>query len=87
VEFVMVDDQYADFANTRFASPTGSGQVGEIDSYHIWNVALNWQMPNYPVTLFATAKNLADDDYIVDRTRGIQTAPPRLVQGGFEVRF
>jgi Fe(3+) dicitrate transport protein len=87
VEFVMVDDQYADFANTRFASPSGNGQVGEIDSYHIWNVALNWQMPNYPVTLFATAKNLADDDYIVDRTRGIQTAPPRLVQGGFEVRF
>jgi Fe(3+) dicitrate transport protein len=87
VEFVMVDDQYADFANTRLATANGNGQIGKIDSYQIWNVSLNWRLPNQPVTLFATAKNLGDDDYIVDRTRGILTAPPRLVQGGFEVRF
>lgn len=87
VEYVLVDDQYADFANTELAAPAGNGQIGEIDSYRIWNVSLNWRLPGYPVTLFATAKNLADDDYIVDRTRGIQTAAPRLVQGGFEVRF
>jgi Fe(3+) dicitrate transport protein len=87
VELVLVDDQYADFANTESAAPTGNGQIAEMDSYHIWNVSLNWKVPNYPVTLFATAKNVADDDYIVDRTRGILTAPPRLVQGGVEVRF
>jgi len=87
VELVFVDDQYADFANTRDPVAGGNGQIGEIDRYHIWNAALNWHVPQYPVTVFATAKNVADDDYIVDRTRGILTAPPRLLQAGVEVRF
>jgi Fe(3+) dicitrate transport protein len=87
VELVLVDDQYADFANTESAPQNGNGQLGEISSYHIWNVAVNWHVPGMPLTVFATVKNVADEDYIVDRTRGILTAPPRLVQGGFEVRF
>ncbi|MGA0839690.1 MAG: TonB-dependent receptor family protein [Pseudomonadales bacterium] len=87
VELVLVDDQYADFANTESASVNGNGQIGEISSYHIWNVALNWQVPGMPLTVFTTVKNVADENYIVDRTRGILTAPPRLVQGGFEIRF
>ncbi|MFM7118940.1 MAG: TonB-dependent receptor domain-containing protein, partial [Gammaproteobacteria bacterium] len=87
LEYVLVDDQYADFANTEIAPVNGNGQIGEISSYRIWNVSANWTLPGQPVTLFATAKNLADDSYIVDRTRGILTAPPRLVQAGVEVRF
>jgi Fe(3+) dicitrate transport protein len=87
VELVYVDEQFADFANTSDAAPGGNGQLGRIDSYHIWNAALNWHVPSLPLTVFATAKNIADDDYIVDRTRGIQTAPPQLVQAGVELRF
>ncbi len=87
LEYVLVDNQYADFANTEIAPANGNGQIGEISSYRIWNISANWTLPGRPVTLFATAKNLADDSYIVDRTRGILTAPPRLVQAGVEVRF
>jgi len=87
LELVVVDEQYADFANTREAATGGNGQFGRLDSQHIWNVAVNWQHPGAPVTLFATVKNLADEDYIVDRTRGIQTAPPQLLQAGVEYRF
>ncbi len=39
------------------------------------------------MTLFLAGKNLANKDYIVDRTRGIQTGMPRLVQGGVEYSF
>lgn len=87
LELVLVDEQYADFANTRRPPALGNGQIGEIDAYHIWNIAANWTLPGMPLTLFATVKNLADRDYIVDRTRGILTAPPRLVQAGAEYRF
>lgn len=85
VEAVFVDEQFSDFANT--GNPDGSGLVGVIDDYTIWNAALNWRLPGSNWTLFATSKNLADKDYIVDRTRGIQTAQPRLVQGGVEYQF
>jgi Fe(3+) dicitrate transport protein len=87
MEYVYVDEQYADFANTRSPVPDGNGQTGRIDSYGIWNMSLNWRMEGSGLTLFATAKNLGGDDYIVDRTRGILTAPPRLIQAGAEYRF
>jgi len=32
-------------------------------------------------------KNLLDETYIVDRTRGILPGAPRLVQAGFKVNF
>jgi len=87
LELVYVDDQYADFANTREAPVNGNGQFGEIDSYSIWNVAVNWTPESWPVTLFTTIKNIGGKKYIVDRTRGILTSPPRMVQAGVEVRF
>lgn len=87
IELVYVDDQYADFANTQVAQANGNGQFGEIDSYAIWNVALNWTLDEYPVTLFTTVKNLGGKKYIVDRTRGILTSPPRMLQAGVELRF
>jgi Fe(3+) dicitrate transport protein len=87
LELVHVDQQFADFANTRSAPAGGNGQVGRIDAYTIWNAAVNWRAPSLPLTLFAAVKNLGDDAYIVDRTRGIQAAAPRLLQAGVEVRF
>jgi Fe(3+) dicitrate transport protein len=87
VELVYVDDQYADFANTRKAPANGNGQIGEIGGYSIWNVAMNWTPESWPVTLFTTVKNIGGKKYVVDRTRGILTSPPRMVQAGVEVRF
>ncbi|MGQ0528579.1 MAG: TonB-dependent receptor family protein [Panacagrimonas sp.] len=87
VEAVFIDEQYADFANTRDASPTGNGQSGQLADYTLWNAALNWRLPGSKWTVFAASKNLGDKTYIADRTRGIQTGMPRLVQAGLEYEF
>jgi Fe(3+) dicitrate transport protein len=45
---------------------------------------------NYMVaraTLFLTVKNLRDELFIVDRTRGILPGSPRLVQMGVKFAF
>jgi outer membrane receptor protein involved in Fe transport len=39
------------------------------------------------MNLFFTVKNLTDDLYVVDMSRGLVPGMPRLVQGGFEVKF
>ena len=41
----------------------------------------------YKTTVFVTGKNLFDKDYITDRTRGILTGMPRLVQVGVRYDF
>jgi Fe(3+) dicitrate transport protein len=45
---------------------------------------------NYTVrrtTLFLSVKNLFDELFIVDRTRGILPGSPRLVQAGVRLGF
>jgi Fe(3+) dicitrate transport protein len=37
--------------------------------------------------VFVSVKNLFDQNYIVDRTRGILPGSPRLVQAGFKLDF
>jgi Fe(3+) dicitrate transport protein len=85
LEAVHVGEQYADFAETE--SPTADGQRGEISSYTIYNAAVNYKMPAYKTTLFLVGKNIFDKDYIVDRTRGILTGTPALVQVGARYDF
>jgi Fe(3+) dicitrate transport protein len=87
LEAVYVGSQYADFANTADAAANGNGQLGEIASYTIWNVAVNWRAPGSAFGVFVTAKNLFDKVYIADRTRGILPGAPRLVQAGVEYSF
>lgn len=87
LEAVYTDDQYADFANTELAPVNGNGQVGRIKAYTIFNLAASYPVKKYDATLFLTAKNLMDRDYIVDRTRGIRVGMPLLVQGGVEIAF
>jgi Fe(3+) dicitrate transport protein len=79
-EVVYVSSQYADFANTK--APTPNGQAGEIDSHTILNLAINYFIRPLGATAFVTLKNLADETYITDRTRGIQVGMPRHVFGG-----
>jgi Fe(3+) dicitrate transport protein len=87
LEAVRVDDQFADFRNTRDAAPNGDGLRGVIKPYLVFNLAATYPVPGRPVTLFLAAKNLFDRDYIVDRTRGIRVGAPLLVQGGVELTF
>jgi len=85
LEAVYVSEQYSDFANTE--APSADGQRGLIDSYTIFNAALNYGLKQKGATLFVTAKNLADKTYIVDRTRGILPGSPRLLQAGVKYSF
>ena len=55
--------------------------------YTLWNVTANYPVPKWNTTLFVTVKNATDELYVVDMSRGLVAGMPRLVQGGFEVRF
>ena len=90
LEAVHVGEQYSDFAETGDVpnTPLGlTGQFGEIASYTIYNAAVNYQLPAYKTTLFLVGKNIFDKDYIVDRTRGILTGTPALIQVGARYDF
>ena len=83
VEAVRTSDQFADDLNT--VSPTADGQRGLIPGNTVWNAAANYTVGRS--TLFVTVKNLFDELYIVDRTRGILPGSPRLVQAGVRLGF
>ena len=82
-EYVYVGSQYSSFDNQ--VAPSDDGQRGLIDAYGIWNVVANYTVGS--ATLFVTAKNLTDQTYIVDRTRGIQVGMPRTIQAGIKYAF
>lgn len=85
IEAVHVGKQYSDFAETEAVNATG--QNGEISGYTIYNAAINYKMPEYKTTVFLVGKNIFDKEYIVDRTRGILTGMPALVQVGARYDF
>jgi Fe(3+) dicitrate transport protein len=87
LEFVYTSKQYSDFANTTTPPPNGSGQVGIIEGYTVINLALNYAVPGTGWTGFFTIKNVTDEQYIADRTRGILPGTPRLFQAGVQYRF
>jgi Fe(3+) dicitrate transport protein len=84
VDLQHLSEQFSDFANTVAGS--ADGQRGIIDAHTLLGATINythddrWQG-------FLTVKNLTDQTYIVDRTRGIQLGMPRLVQAGVRVNF
>jgi Fe(3+) dicitrate transport protein len=85
VEAVYNSSAYTDDLNTVEITP--NGQRGEMPGYTVWNVSVNYPVEQWDTNLFVTVKNLTDELYIVDMSRGIVVGMPRLVQGGFEVRF
>jgi Fe(3+) dicitrate transport protein len=96
LETVYVGKQYGDFMNLRSGAdhPDGadsnaarSGQFGQIDDYVVLNVGTTYHAKPLNTDFFVTLKNLLDETYIVDRTRGILPGSPRLVQAGFKVNF
>ncbi|MBS3955382.1 MAG: TonB-dependent receptor plug domain-containing protein [Methylomicrobium sp.] len=87
LETVYVGKQFSDFANTVEVPTNGNGQIGEIDDYVVLNVATTYHVKPINTDFFVSLKNLLDETYIVDRTRGILPGAPRLVQAGFKVNF
>lgn len=85
IEGVYVDEQFGDFANRTTVDP--NGQFGLLPSYTIANLTVTFEPEDAPYSAFITIKNLFDRDYIVDRTRGIQTGSPRLIQAGLRFGF
>jgi Fe(3+) dicitrate transport protein len=87
LEAVYVGEQFSDFATTEDALPNGNGQIGKLDAYTVWNGTLNYRLAPQKTVLFIAVKNLTDEVYIADRTRGIQTGMPRLIQAGATFEF
>lgn len=85
IEGVYTSSSFTDDLNTVAIS--ANGQRGEIASYAVWNVAVNYTVPRSGWTLFAAVKNVGDELYVADMTRGLIPGTPRLVQGGFSFRF
>ena len=85
VEAVRISGQYSDDLNTVASTP--DGQRGLIPGNTTWNATLNYHLEQWNSTLFVTAKNLLDETFIVDRSRGIIPNNPRLVQTGIKFTF
>jgi Fe(3+) dicitrate transport protein len=83
LEAVRTSDQFGDDLNT--IAPTPDGQRGLVPAYTLWNAAVNYTVSR--ATVFLTVKNLFDEVFIVDRTRGILPGSPRLVQAGVKLGF
>jgi Fe(3+) dicitrate transport protein len=66
---------------------TADGQRGRIESALIWNATVNVEIPDTPMTAYVTVKNVFDEVYVVDQTRGMLPGAPRLVQAGVSVQF
>jgi Fe(3+) dicitrate transport protein len=85
LEGVYNDAMFTDDLNT--VAVTANGQQGLMPSFTIWNATLNYALPDTGWTFFVAAKNLTDEVYVADMTRGMIPGSPRLVQGGVNFRF
>jgi Fe(3+) dicitrate transport protein len=85
LEGVYTSSAYTDDLNTVEITP--NGQRGEMPGYTVWNLSANYPVAAWNLNLFVTVKNLTDELYVVDMSRGLVPGMPRLVQGGFAVRF
>lgn len=94
-ETVFVAEQFGDFMNLESGAdhPNGansaearSGQYGKIQDYAVVNFASTYKVYD-GLNVFVSVKNLLDNQYVVDRVRGILPGSPRLVQAGFKYDF
>lgn len=85
VEAVHVAEQFGDPVNTRTTVP--DGQQGPVPAVTLWNVGANWLVPRLDVMLYGSIKNLFDEVYVADRTRGLLPGAPRWLQLGVSRRF
>jgi Fe(3+) dicitrate transport protein len=85
VETQCISDMFGDDRNTY--TPTPNGQRGIIKGWCIMNASANQYVKPLGTTFFVTGKNLLDQLFIADRTRGIYPGLPFLVQAGAKWSF
>jgi len=85
MESQCISDMFGDDRNTH--NPTPNGQRGIIRGWCIMNASANQYVKPIKTTFFVTGKNLLDQLYMVDRTRGIYPGLPLLVQAGAKWTF
>lgn len=85
VEAVHVGAQFGDPLNTTVT--VADGQQGPIPAVTLWNLTLQGELPGPGLTGFVAIKNLFDELYLADRTRGLLPGSPRMVQVGTGWRF
>ncbi|MBP6011153.1 MAG: TonB-dependent receptor [Alphaproteobacteria bacterium] len=85
VEAQYSGGMFTDDRETVDVSP--DGQRGRIKSSLIWNATLNVEIPDTPLTAYVSVKNVFDEVYVVDQTRGQLPGAPRLIQAGVSVKF
>jgi Fe(3+) dicitrate transport protein len=85
IEFVYTGEQYTDDLNTL--APSANGQRGLIAEQRTWNASFTYTPLIDGLSLYLTVKNLTDETFIVDRTRGILPNAPRLFQVGVTARY
>jgi len=96
LEAVYLGEQFADFLNLESGAdhPSGpgsnaarSGQFGKINDVLLFNLAATYTYQPTKTDIFFAVKNVFDEEYIVDRTRGILPGAPRLFQVGMKQSF
>lgn len=96
VEGIYIGEQYGDFMNLETGAdhpggPGGndalSGQFGKVDDVFIVNLGATYTYQPTNTDIFVAVKNVFDEDYIVDRTRGILPGAPRLFHVGVKQNF
>jgi Fe(3+) dicitrate transport protein len=85
-----IEAQYTDamFTDDLNSIPViANGQRGKIEDVLILNAAANVNIPGTPLTVFVTGKNLTDELYVVDQSRGILPGGKRSFQAGVTFDF
>jgi Fe(3+) dicitrate transport protein len=85
IESNYIGRQFSDDLNT--VNPTANGQRGAIQAQTYLNATANYRVEKWKTVFFVTAKNIFDRAFIVDRSRGIFTSSPRLLQAGVKLNF
>jgi Fe(3+) dicitrate transport protein len=85
VEANYIGRQFSDDLNT--VNPSPNGQRGAIQAQTYLNATANYRVEKWKTVFFVTAKNIFDRTFIVDRSRGIFTGSPRLLQTGVKISF
>ena len=85
VEAVMVSAQFTDPVNTRVLVP--DGQQGPIAASTLWNLTVNAPLFGTGARGWVVVRNLADQTFVVDRSRGLLPGMPRLLQAGMSRSF
>lgn len=85
IEAQCISDMFGDDRNT--VNPTPNGLRGVVSGWCVMNAAVNQYVKPIKTTFFVVGKNLLDQLYMADRTRGIYPGLPLMVQAGAKWTF